>query len=367
MNQKITAADTKACMQTTNEAIMAAETDYVLFEVSLLDEVSELRALYSDAHTLDTSGIATTGHDPYDLAAILSAVKPDWQMSDPEIQQILQTLKKPHHQYTLATFFKNASTGEPISQNDAYRYQHSDMDVAIKLTNYDLECVVDSLLTHDQLCAYAGYQHSKATNLAKFDSLNQLVEMHRHQTGFNWTQQNSAHMPSDKMLESYPTLRRMTDIATPFIGYPYVWGGDSPETSFDCSGLVDYILDEMGYHYRNEIDGKSVRLPVAGSKHGELFYDGIYEKCLPVKAEDAKPGDIVFFGGTFDASYRKKRLTHVGIYIGDEKFLASSDGYGVAYISYGDHDANGHETGDTWRELLAGYGRLPELHGDGRK
>lgn len=358
-NQMITAADTTALMQTTDEAIMAAEADYVLFEVSLLDEVSELRTLYSDAHSLDTSAVSVTGHDPYDLMAILSAIKPDWQMGDTEIQRTLETLKEPRHQYTLVTSFKNAQTRETINSNDAYRYDHAEMDVAIKLTNYDLECVVDSLLKHDQLCAYAGYQHSKAANLEQFNSLRQLNEIHRHQVKLNWTPRDDELAPSAETLAKYPALRQMISIATPFIGYPYVWGGNSPETSFDCSGFVDYILDEMGYHYRNEINGQSARLPVAGSRRGGAFYDGIYEKCTPINETDARPGDLVFFGGTFDASYREKHLTHVGIYLGDEKFLACSDGYGVAYLTYDDHDANGHEIGRTWRELLAGYGRLP--------
>lgn len=364
MNQKITAADTTAIIGTTDEAIMAAETDYVLFEVSLLDEVSELRTLYSDAHSLDTSGVAAIGHNPYDLMAILSAVKADWQISDPEIQSALSTLKKPRHQYTLTTSFRNVATGEAINSEKAYRYDHADMDVAIKLTNYDLECVVDSLLTHDQLCAYAGYQHSKAANLEKFSGLRRLEEMHRHQTKFSWKPQDDTLAPSSEALAKYPRLEQMINIASPFIGYPYVWGGSSPGTSFDCSGFIDYILDQLGYHYRNQIGGKSVRLPVAGSTRGGKFYDGIYEKCIPIDTDKAEPGDLVFFGGTFDASYRKRHLTHVGIYLGGKAFLACSDGYGVAYLTYDDRDTNGHEVGKTWGELLAGYGRLPAIKED---
>lgn len=359
-NHKVTAADTTALMQTTDDAIAAAETDYVMFEVSLLDEIGELRALYSDCHSLDATAVSATGHDPYDLVAILSAIKPGWQFRDPEIQAAMQTLKQPRHQYTLTTSFKNTQTGEPIDTNDAYRYQHADLDVSLKLTNYDLECVVDSLLTHDQLCAYAGYQHSRAANLAAFPALKRFEDMYRHHTGFKWQPQNDRLAPNAETLAKYPTLRRLLDIATPFIGYPYVWGGSSPETSFDCSGFIDYLLDEMGYHFRNSIDGKETRLPVAGSKRNGVFYDGIYEKCAPVNAADAQPGDLVFFGGTFDASYRRQHLTHVGIYLGEEKFLACSDGYGVAYLTYDDHDANGHEVGSTWRELLVGYGHITD-------
>ena len=103
------------------------------------------------------------------------------------------------------------------------------------------------------------------------------------------------------------------------------------------------------------INGQERRLPVAGSTINGVFYDGIYEKCAPVPVGQEQPGDLVFFAGTFDASYRRQNLTHVGVYVGDETFLACGSSCGVSYQSY---DTVCDRSGHAWRDDLFGYGRL---------
>jgi cell wall-associated NlpC family hydrolase len=82
---------------------------------------------------------------------------------------------------------------------------------------------------------------------------------------------------------------------------PYVWGGSSPETSFDCSGFVSYVFTNSGV-----------------CNMGRLTAQGIYDICMPVSPEEARPGDIIFFTGTYDAG---EPVTHVGIYAGDGQML----------------------------------------------
>lgn len=87
-------------------------------------------------------------------------------------------------------------------------------------------------------------------------------------------------------------------------GYPYVWGGSNPSTSFDCSGFVSYVLTNSGL-----------------INTGRLGAQGLYNVCSPVSSADVKPGDLVFFVGTYDTP----GVSHVGIYVGDNVMLHCGD------------------------------------------
>ena len=97
------------------------------------------------------------------------------------------------------------------------------------------------------------------------------------------------------------TVRRLFSEADKYLGMPYVWGGSSPETSFDCSGFVSYVFTNSGV-----------------CNMGRLTAQGIYDICMPVSPEEARPGDIIFFTGTYDAG---EPVTHVGIYAGDGQMI----------------------------------------------
>ena len=97
------------------------------------------------------------------------------------------------------------------------------------------------------------------------------------------------------------TVRRLFAEADKYLGMPYVWGGSSPETSFDCSGFVSYVFTNSGV-----------------CNMGRLTAQGIYDICMSVSPEEARPGDIIFFTGTYDAG---EPVTHVGIYAGDGQMI----------------------------------------------
>lgn len=98
-----------------------------------------------------------------------------------------------------------------------------------------------------------------------------------------------------------PAFAVLMEEATKYIGWPYVWGGSSPSTSFDCSGFVCWVYTASGVH----------SLPRTTAQ-------GIYNQCAIISPSEAKPGDIIFFTGTYDSPVP---VSHVGIYVGDGMML----------------------------------------------
>ncbi len=123
------------------------------------------------------------------------------------------------------------------------------------------------------------------------------------------------------------TFRRIIEEAEKYIGYPYVWGGDSPETSFDCSGFVSYVFTNSGV--RNV---------------GRLGATSLYGACRKITPEEAKPGDLIFFQGTISG---EDGITHCGIYVGDGYMLHCGSPIGYANLSE-----------SYWQQHYFGYGRL---------
>ena len=112
--------------------------------------------------------------------------------------------------------------------------------------------------------------------------------------------------------------------AQKYIGYPYVWGGSSPATSFDCSGYVSWVINHSGWNV------------------GRLGAQGLYNICTPTSSP--KPGDLVFFKGTYDTP----GVSHCGIYVGDRKMLHCGDPIGYANLNT-----------SYWQSHFYAYGRLP--------
>ena len=123
-------------------------------------------------------------------------------------------------------------------------------------------------------------------------------------------------------------FRRMINEAEKYLGYPYVWGGSSPSTSFDCSGFVSYVINHCG-------NGWSV---------GRLTANGLKNICSIIPASEAKPGDLIFFQGTYGTS----GASHVGIYVGNNVMLHCGNP-----ISYASIDTS------YWRAHFYCFGRLP--------
>lgn len=123
------------------------------------------------------------------------------------------------------------------------------------------------------------------------------------------------------------TFIQLMNEATKYVGRPYVWGGSSPRTSFDCSGFVCWSYTQSGVH----------NLPRTTAQ-------GIFNQCTPISKSEAKPGDLVFFTKTYSTS---NVITHIGIYIGNNKMLHAGDPIGYADL-----------TESYWQRHFYSYGRL---------
>ena len=121
----------------------------------------------------------------------------------------------------------------------------------------------------------------------------------------------------------------MLEEAEKYLGYPYVWGGSSPATSFDCSGFVSWVINHSGWNV------------------GRLGAQGLYNICTPVSMANAQPGDLIFFWHTYDAP-NPNGVTHVGIYVGNGQMIHCGDP-----ISYANINSN------YWQSHYYGMGRLP--------
>ena len=123
------------------------------------------------------------------------------------------------------------------------------------------------------------------------------------------------------------TFAKLMQEATKYIGFPYQWGGSTPETSFDCSGFVCWVYTHSGVH----------NLPRTSAQQ-------IYNQCTPVSKDEVKPGDLVFFTGTYQSS---NPVTHIGIYVGDNQMLHCGDPIGYANLG-----------NSYWVKHFYGFGRL---------
>ena len=126
-------------------------------------------------------------------------------------------------------------------------------------------------------------------------------------------------------MKSHEKFARLMEEADKYVGFPYVWGGSTPETSFDCSGFVSYVLTNSGLY-----------------NTGRLGAQGLYNICTPTSSP--RPGDLVFFKGTYDTP----GVSHCGLYVGNHVMLHCGDP-----ISYTSLDSS------YWQSHFYSYGRLP--------
>lgn len=132
-----------------------------------------------------------------------------------------------------------------------------------------------------------------------------------------------------ELLDADPAFAALMEEANKYVGYPYVWGGSNPRTSFDCSGFVSWVFTETGV-----------------SNTGRKGATGLYKLCTEVASEDARPGDLVFFKGTMGPDV--PGVTHVGIYVGNGWMIHCGDPIGYADLTQGN-----------WPKRFFTFGRLP--------
>ena len=305
-----------------DEDMLGAEAAYCAMEEELRDYLDSYESTHDyDEYHFDLDDIE---HDPYVLISILTALhQGEWTLA--EVQGTLQMLFD--RQYILTEdvvveerYYTETDTwtdDEGNTHTDTYRVYYDYYICTVTLENFNLSHLPVYIMGEEQLGMYAVYMAT----------LGNRPDLFPHSDYIDKYVNNSYtdyEIPPEALEDE--VFAAMIEEAEKYLGYPYVWGGSSPSTSFDCSGFVSWVINHSGWDV------------------GRLGAQGLCTICTPVSAANAKPGDLVFFSGTYDAP----GVTHVGIYVGNHTMLHCGDP-----ISYTNLNSN------YWQAHLYCYGRLP--------
>jgi len=314
--------------------IVAVEGDYVSLETDLQNTINRIEADHPgyDEYQYDLSEIA---HNPFELAALLTVLYEDYTES--EVQSMLQNIKD--YQYTLTltqvvetrtrteerTGTRTIHHADGTTTTEEYTYEvEVEYDYYIlktKLTNNGIQAAVNALgLTEEQLQRYAVILEMRGNKPDIFGD-NPYAN-----PGVSEEYQDY-DVPAEYLTDQQ--FANMLNEAERYLGYPYVWGGSSPSTSFDCSGFVSYVINNCGN----------------GWNYGRLTANGWKNTTARVNASDVKPGDLIFFQGTYDTA----GASHVGIVVDPANKIMIHCGNPIQYASY---DSN------YWRQHFYCYGRI---------
>lgn len=282
-----------------DEDIYAAENYYVSLEQDLQNKINRTERDYPGYDEYKYN-MAQIGHNPYELISYLTAVYQDFKFND--IKSSLDTLF--NSQYHLRV----TATTEQRTDEDGNEKEYKILNVT--LTN---EGMTNSL-TDEQRELYNIYLVSKGNRDYLF--ANDIYA--------NESETPSYTIPGEALTDA--TFRRLITEAEKYLGYPYVWGGSTPATSFDCSGFVCWVFSNSGVYPLSRTTAQ-----------------GIYNQCARVSPQDAKPGDIIFFKGTYNTS----EVSHVGIYVGNGMMIHA--GNPIQYTSVNTN---------YWTQHFFAYGRL---------
>ena len=296
--------------------LLGAEAAYCVLE----DELQRYLDTYTRTHDYDEYhfDLDTIEHDPYVLISMISALHEGaWTLD--EVQGTLQDLFD--RQYILTEDVVVEVRYRTVTRTDS---EGNDYDVAVPynyyicyvtLENFNLSHVPVYMMSEEQLSMYALYMSTLGNRPDLFPSSGYI--------GKYITNRPPEHEVPESYLDD-ETFATILKEAEKYLGFPYVWGGSSPSTSFDCSGFVSYVYNQCGWSF------------------GRLGAQGLYNICS--RTSSPRPGDLVFFVGTYDTA----GVSHVGIYVGDGWMLHCGDP-----ISYANLNSS------YWQSHLYAYGRLP--------
>ena len=304
-----------------DEAIREVEADYKELEKDLREEIADIESDYPDYDEYQYH-LDEIGHNPFALASYLTAKLYDYTRQ--EAQAELQALFEKQYTLTLReeiqTRYRTESTtdpdtGETTTEEVPYDYYI----LHVTLTNKNIETLAGELLTPEQKEMFDIYMETKGNKPDVFGE--------DYATGTpGGGQYTDYEIPPEALSDE--RFAAMIAEAEKYLGYPYVWGGSSPSTSFDCSGFVCWVINHSG----------------AGSV-GRTTAQGIFNYTTPIAPSEAKPGDIIFFTGTYDSG---SAVSHVGIYVGNGMMIHC--GNPISYASVNT---------PYWQSHFYSYGRLP--------
>ena len=296
--------------------MLGAEAAYTGLEAELKNYLDTYESTHDyDEYHFDLDGIE---HDPYVLISILSALhEGQWTLS--QAAGTLQTLFD--RQYILTeevvvevryrTETRTDSEGNDYEVEIPYNYYIC----YVTLENKNLSHLPVYFMSEEQMSRYAIYMSTVGNRPDLFPD---SPYVDRYITN----PPQGYEVPGEYLDDE--TFAAMLSEAQKYIGYPYVWGGSSPATSFDCSGYLSWVINHSGWNV------------------GRQTAQGLYNLCTPVSSP--RPGDLVFFKGTYNTS----GVSHCGIYVGDGRMLHCGDPIGYANLNT-----------SYWQSHFYAYGRLP--------
>ena len=302
--------------------MLGAEAQYCEMEA----ELQRYLDTYESTHDYDEYhfDLDTIEHDPYVLISIITALHQGEWMLD-EVQGTLQMLFDRQYILTEDVVVETRYRTETDTWTDADGNTHTDTYqvpydyyiCTVTLENFNLSHVPVYIMSEEQLGMYATYMATLGNRPDLFPG-----------SGYIGKYVEGSYTDYDIPPEALDdeVFAAIIKEAEKYLGYPYVWGGSSPSTSFDCSGFVSWVINHSGWDV------------------GRLGAQGLCNICTPVSSANVKPGDLVFFTGTYDTP----GVSHVGIYVGNNMMIHCGDP-----ISYANLNSN------YWQSHFYRYGRLP--------
>ena len=300
--------------------IRGAETDYKKLEKELDKKIKRTPTDHPgyDEYRYHLDAIE---HDPWQLTSFLTTLYDDYTRSEVQAK-LKETFAK---QYKLTTWVEvqtryrtvvmiDIFTGIPYTVQVPYEYRifHT------KLVNKGLEVVIREELDNDQWKRYEIFQDTLGGRPYLFNG-----GLPPGGSDGSGTPGIDYQVPAEALTdEEFAAIYKE---AQKYVGTPYVWGGSTPETGFDCSGYVCWVYNQNGYDV------------------GRTTANGLWQKSQHISEAEAKPGDLVFFEETYDTPGK----SHVGIYLGNGMMVSAGDP-----IKYADIHSS------YWQKYLSGFGRL---------
>ena len=315
-----------------DEDLKGVETDYTKLEDKLRKQIDRIE---SDHPGYDEYryNLAEIGHNPYELASLLTVEFENYTRS--QVQARLQSIFDAQYELKLEekveirtrketrvgySYNPITGTGHTYTYQVTVQYEYKILNVT--LLNRGVDYVArNSGLTDDQLQRYEVTLECRGNRDDLFAGIAFATPDGAGSSG----EYQDYDIPGEALTDE--KFRKMITEAEKYLGYPYVWGGSSPSTSFDCSGFVSWVINHCG-------NGWNV---------GRQTANGLMGKCDIIPKSEAKPGDLIFFQKTYNTS----GASHVGIYVGNGMMIHCGNP-----ISYASIETN------YWRQHYYCMGRI---------
>lgn len=318
MSQSIGSAVSGSSYPSKDEDMLGAEAAYAAKEAELQEYLDSYESTHDyDEYHFDLDEIK---HDPYVLISILTAYhEGEWTLS--EVQGTLTMLFEKQYilmeRVEVETRYRTETSTDAEGNTTTEEVPYDYYICYVTLENFDLSHLPVYIMGEDKVSMYAVY-------MATLGNRPDLFPQGEYPNASGREDYLDYDVPPEALADEQ--FAAILKEAEKYLGYPYVWGGANPSTSFDCSGYVSWVINHSGWDV------------------GRLTANGLLGVCTPVSSSNAKPGDLIFFQGTYDTA----GASHVGIYVGNSMMIHCGNPISYANIS-----------SSYWQSHFYTYGRLP--------